>query len=338
MRNLYTLLIPIFLFFSGRAQTTRVQFINNSADSLMRLVKVTMNGDLKKDSLGFRKATPFISTADDSTYTVLFQSIINPAKTVSITKTLMAGKKYVFVLNGVTNDTGFVKNPDSLSTQLSIVFIDQSTLTLPAINQTTLAFVNGGTDAPAFDLYSNDTLNTLLADNDSLNHTMGVTLQDTLVKLKLKTEDGAFTISTFLFSLSGLGGQIVTAITSGFLAPGSNQNGPNFSVYMVDTLGNVISAQNVSLVHNRNNFVEKILIYPNPANDFIHLKYSLSQSSVLKYNIFNMNGEIVQNNTIGQIAKGDNEQLITLQSLPSGIYFLQLQTELSFKTVSFIVK
>ena len=65
---------------------------------------------------------------------------------------------------------------------------------------------------------------------------------------------------------------------------------------------------------------------------------TLSQSSVLKYNIFNLNGEIVQNNTIGQIAKGENEQLITLQSLPSGIYFLQLQTELSFKTVSFIVK
>lgn len=338
MQKLYTLFVATFLFFSAKAQTSQVQFINNSADSLMQFVKVTMNGDLKKDSLGYRKATPFLSTAGDSTYTIIFQSNINAAKTASVAQTLLAGKKYVFVLNGVTNDTSFQKNPDSVSILLNIVVIDQSAAAVPASNQTTLVFVNGSTDAPAFDLYAKDSANTLLLDNDSLNQTGDVTLQDTLVDLKLKTADGAFNISTFLFSLGNLGGQITTALTSGFLSPGSNNKGPNFSVYIVDSSGNVISTQNVSLVNNRNNLVEKILLYPNPATDFININYNLSQSATLQYSIFDLNGRQLQNDTFGLVREGNNEQKVSLQALPSGLYFFQLQSDFSSKTVSFIVK
>ncbi|MDB5226442.1 MAG: hypothetical protein JWN78_635 [Bacteroidota bacterium] len=338
MQKLYTLFIAAFLFFSAKAQISQVQFINNSADSLMQFVKVTMNGDLKKDSLGFRKATSFLSVAGDSTYTVVFQSNLNAAKSASVSQTLLAGKKYVFVLNGVTNDTSFVKNPDSVSILLNIVVIDQSVAAVPASNQTTLFFVNGSTDAPTFDLYARDSANTLVLDNDSLNKTGEVTLPDTLVDLKLKTADGAFNISTFLFSLSGLGGQITTALTSGFLAPGSNNKGPNFSVYVVDSSGNVISAINVSLVNNRNNLVDKILLYPNPVSDIIHINYNLSQSATLQYSIFDLSGTQVMSNTLGLVRKGNNEQQVMLHDLPAGLYFFQLQSDFSAKTVSFIVK
>src|SRR4051812_18748746 len=214
MQKLYTFFIVFFLFFSANAQTSQVQFINNSADSLMQFVKVTMNGDLKKDSLGFRKATPFLSVAGDSAYTIVFESNLNAAKTSSVTQMLVAGRKYVFVLNGVTNDTSFVKNPGSVSILLNIVVIDQSALSVPPSNQTALAFVSGGTDAPVFDLYSNDSTNILLLNDDSLNQFGEVMLPDTLVDMRLKTADGAFNISTFLFSLNNLGGQITTALTS----------------------------------------------------------------------------------------------------------------------------
>src|SRR5206468_3736488 len=128
-------------------------------------------------------------------------------------------------------DSAYEANPDSISVLFNIVMIDQSVISPPVSNQVAIAFVNGSSDIPAFDLRTNDTLNTLLIDNDSLNGVQTTTLADTLIKLKLQVSDGSFTISTFLFSFSGLGGQVVTALTSGFIAPGTNRNGPNFSVY-----------------------------------------------------------------------------------------------------------
>lgn len=338
MKNIYIFIFCLLGCVKANAQITQVQFINNSADSVMSMVKVLMNNDLKKDSLSYRKATPFITTAGDSTYTITFQSKRNASKTISLTQTLQAGKKYVLILNGVTNDTAYQENPDNVSTQLTIVLIDQSAFSAPAPDEVALAFVNGGTDAPAFDLYSNDTLNTLLADNDSLHQFLPVTLDNALVKLRLKTADGNFTISTFLFSLTNLGGQITTALTSGFLSPGSNSNGANFSVYVVDSLGNVLNAQNVSTIRNTTSLVEQMLVYPNPATDYIQLNYKLAQPGHVSYQIFNNKGEVMQGEALGFSAKGNNEILITLQSLPAGIYFLNLQSELSGKAVGFIVK
>ncbi len=338
MQKLFTLFITIVLGLSAHAQTVQVQFINNSADSIMRLVKVSMNGDLKKDSLAYRKATSFITTAGDSTYTILFESVRNAAKSVSVTQTLDAGKKYVFVLNGLTNDTMFQKNPDSVSVLLNIVVIDQSVLPVPSAGQTTLAFVNGSTDAPAFDLYSNDGLNTLLIDNDSLNQALPLSLQDTILKLKLNTADGGFTISYFLFSLTSLGGQITTALTSGFFAPGSNQNGANFSVYVVDSSGNVIATPSVSLVKNKNLLLEKLTLFPNPASDFITLDYTLAESASLGLSVFNLNGAMVADESVGLMSKGMHQTTVSLPELPGGIYFLRLQSALFSNTVRFLVK
>lgn len=338
MKNIYTVIFCLLGLVTANAQTTQVQFINNSADSAMSMVKVLMNNDLKKDSLSYRKATPFITTAGDSTYTITFESKRNAAKTVSLTQTLQAGKKYVLVLNGVTNDTAYERNPDSISTQLTIVLIDQSTLGTPSSDEVTLAFVSGSTDAPAYDLYANDTLNTLLADDDSLHQVSPVTVADTMVKLRLKTADGSFNISTFLFSLTNLGGQITTALTSGFLSPGSNSNGTNFNVYVVDSLGNVLNAQNVSVIRNASSLVEQMQVFPNPAADYIQLSYKLAQASTVNYRIFNIKGEMMQGESLGVAAKGNNEIRIALQDFPAGMYFLNLQSELSGKTLGFIVK
>ncbi|MBK9330182.1 MAG: T9SS type A sorting domain-containing protein [Sphingobacteriales bacterium] len=262
----------------------------------------------------------------------------NASKSVSVAQTLAAGKKYVIVLNGVTNDTAFQKNPDSVNVLLNIVVIDQSVLPVPAVAQTTLAFVNGSTDAPAFDLYSNDGLNTLLIDNDSLNQALAVSLQDTILKLKLNTADGGFTISYFLFSLTGLGGQITTALTSGFFAPGSNQNGTNFSIYIVDSSGNVIETPSVSLIKNKNSSLEKLTLFPNPAVESLTLDYTLAESASIRVSVFNMNGAMVADEAVGLMAKGMHQTKVTLPELPGGMYFLRLQSELVSNTVRFFVK
>ncbi len=337
MRRLYTLFILTTLFFSTHAQTF-VQFINNSGDSTVLWTEVTMNNFIMKDSLGYRKATSFLSVAGNTTYTITFHSRIDTSLRASTIQTLETGRKYVFVLNGVGNDTTYTANPDGNTILLHIEMIDQSAISPPASNQTTIMFINGSTDMPSFDLKTNDSASTLLIDNESLNQVQTTTLADTATKLKLLTSDGAFSISVFLFDFTGLGGQVVTALTSGFIAPGVNKNGPNFSVYLVDSSGNVISTQNVSLVHNRNNFADNLMLYPNPARDLLHIRFTSKENSELKYQIFDLKGERVCNNTLGFVSKGENEQTVSLKDLVPGVYFLQLQSDDAVQTVSLIVQ
>jgi hypothetical protein len=338
MQKISTLFLSLCIAAAAMAQQAQVQFINNAADTIMKSVKISMNDEVKLDSLAYRKATPFISVSGDSTYTVLFTSNRNTAKTVMVTQTLDAGKKYVFVLNGVTNDTTFEKNPDSIGILLHIVVIDQSAFTAPASDQTVLAVVNGSTDAPAFDLYSNDTLNILYADNDSLNQVREAMLSSSMVKLRLTTADGGFLISKFLFDLSGLGGQITTALTTGFFAPGSNQNGPNFSIYLVDSSGNIINTQNVSVIKNNRLLISDLLVFPNPATEYITLNFMLEEETDLQWMIYSVKGEQVYVSAKQAGLTGKNEQRIQLPELTGGMYFLQLQSEQFTTSVRFLVK
>lgn len=65
---------------------------------------------------------------------------------------------------------------------------------------------------------------------------------------------------------------------------------------------------------------EMISIYPNPTNDFIHINAPLKND--YQFNITNMIGQIVKSN----ILKG-GEKEINVSELPTGIYFLTINTK-----------
>src|SRR4051812_39761266 len=105
MKYLYTLLIfPLFIF-TVSAQTSRVQFINNSGDSMMKYVKVFDDITLLKDSLSYKKGTAFMDVTGNASHTIIFRSNLNNSKFATVTTTFEDGKKYVLELNGVSTDT-----------------------------------------------------------------------------------------------------------------------------------------------------------------------------------------------------------------------------------------
>ena len=338
MKNIYLLCGLLFSCIWSKAQNTQIQFINNSADSVMQSVKVFADANVMKDSLDFQTATSFLSIDGDTTYTIKFQSKRDTAKSISLTQAFQAGKKYVLILNGVTNDTAYLTNPDGVSTQLRILSIEQSALGTPTANEVLCVFVHGSTDAPTFDVYAVDTLNTLLIDNDSLHQVAPTTFENNFIKFKLKTADGNFNISTYMFDLSVLGGQTTTLLISGFLAPGSNSNGANFTVFIVDSLGNFITATNVSTIHQQEDIFQQVKLFPNPASDFIQVNYTLNENSDVRYQIISVAGNIVQQGELHQTTKGINESRIAFSNLNSGMYLLRLQTETGQIAQPFIVK
>lgn len=68
-----------------------------------------------------------------------------------------------------------------------------------------------------------------------------------------------------------------------------------------------------------NRISEKLLIYPNPANDYLYINHSLNNSRPL-YKIYNSEGALIDQNMLA----GDK---ISIASLNSGIYLLILVTD-----------
>lgn len=95
--------------------------------------------------------------------------------------------------------------------------------------------------------------------------------------------------------------------------------------------GTMIIEQNLSTI-NFDNFNSKILVYPNPTNNFITIKNDENSTEHFKYKIFDLTGR----NIISGNSKF-NEQ-INLESLTIGNYIIQLETEKGQKSTKKLIK
>ncbi|GAA4080006.1 hypothetical protein GCM10022389_27660 [Flavobacterium cheonanense] len=95
--------------------------------------------------------------------------------------------------------------------------------------------------------------------------------------------------------------------------------------------GTMIIDQNLS-TNDFESFNGKILIYPNPTNNFITIKNKENSSEYFKYKIFDLTGR----NIISGNSKF-NEQ-INVESLTIGNYLIQLETENGQKSTKKLIK
>jgi hypothetical protein len=71
--------------------------------------------------------------------------------------------------------------------------------------------------------------------------------------------------------------------------------------------------------------VQGIEIFPNPATEEIHLKFLVEEKSDLKIKLLNLTGQIVYSEEHPGF-DGIYQQVISVSSLPSGLYFLEVCT------------
>ena len=68
-----------------------------------------------------------------------------------------------------------------------------------------------------------------------------------------------------------------------------------------------------------------INIYPNPFSDKISIDYNLLNNTDININVLNANGEIVKTDKIINASKGDNTYSLNLESLPNGLFIINLE-------------
>ena len=319
-------LIPLPL-----APTARVQVIHNCADLAAATVDVYVNGALLLDDFAFRTATPFVSLPAGIPLSI----DVAPANSTSasesiynIEPTLDADQTYLLVANGIVSPSGYTPSqPFELS-----VFAPGREVASNASN-TDVLVNHGATDAPIVDVVETSIPAGTIVDNISFPSFSSDYLELGTADYTLNVTDasGANVVASYSAPLATLGlqGQALTVLASGFLDPTQNSNGPSFGLWVALAAGGNLIPLPVVPLAVKNFESGSIVVYPNPASEFIQLSIPFSYD-VAKLNIVDMSGRTV-------ISDSDFTNTIDITGISSGIYILNLKIDNTFYTQKLVI-
>lgn len=289
----------------------RLQLINNCADSLADTVDVYINGSKEYDDFAFRTATAFEDVYANLTYQVDIaksnSTSVNDAF-YSQSITIDSGKSYVIVANGIESDTNYKPLPPYILNTYNAALEEAGNA-----NNTDVLFMHGSTDAPNIDIKNGTTT---YASNFSYgSFSSGYTSIPTTDFVLEVDEAGSNPIELYsaMFATMSLQGLPIVLLSSGFIEPDSNSNGPSFGMwYALPTGGQLIPLPVFNNIKDiNNNPLSSIKIWPNPATETLNIDYN--GMKVSEVYIYDATGKAVT------IVNDANQ--VNIQHLNSGLYF-----------------
>jgi hypothetical protein len=271
MKNLFKHFLTFGLVVAGTISsfavgTAKVQVIHNCAVPAADSVDVYVNGSLALPGFAFRTATPFLTLPSGVTLNVG----VAPAHSASAADTLKnfalgplsTDSAYIVVASGVFG-SGFAANPNSISTALNLDVIAHALTSSGSSTNVSLGVFHGVTDAPAVDV--DLTGGATLVSNIQYGQFQGyLSVPATWYPISIAPAGTQTYVANYLADLSGLADSAAVVLASGFLAPGSNNNGPGFALIAALPNGTVITLpaqqhSRVQVIHNA----------PDPAADTV---------------------------------------------------------------------
>lgn len=248
-----------------------MQFINNIGDpTLGENVDVFVDGGLAIDNMFFRTATGFLSVAGppiQQNTTISVHEPVTGQELASTTLTLIQGRRYVVLLNGVSNPSAFAPNPEGRDTGIDIVVWDGIRLESSAPEDGQVAFFNAVTDAPSMDVYwdSRRVTDTSYGDPSSPSYSrIPPSFEGAIIE--------AFPASTTFPVLIRhaldwffVQGRAYVMVANGFIDPESNQNGRQAEIFLVTPDGLVIDLSDRERVDLAPPTFQAIHLTPDPS-------------------------------------------------------------------------
>ena len=282
-----------------------VQIVHNSASPT---VDVYVDGALAVPGFEYRTATGVLSLPLE------FTVGIAPAGADVIAEfpfTLEDGGEYVVVA------TGLLDNDDTPFTLAAA-----GTTFGASEGNVGLNVYHGSTDAPAVDILANGGV---LVPNLAYGEFSGyveVPASDYTIGI---APTGGDSIADFIAPLSGLGGGSAVVFASGFLSG----DDPAFGVFAALEDGSVLELEPSDFLSVSESIGDFNLnpSYPNPFNPNTTISFDVNQYSDITINIYNINGEVVENLFSGFKSAGSYSIDWKANNLPSGVYFVNVNTE-----------
>lgn len=95
------------------------------------------------------------------------------------------------------------------------------------------------------------------------------------------------------------------------------------NIYTFNTIPSVTLAC-VPVNVEENKARNEILIFPNPATDYITIQYNLTSAKETTVEVFNIYGQMVDTQNIASLPAGKQEIQLSLKGFPAGIYFVKI--------------
>ena len=94
----------------------------------------------------------------------------------------------------------------------------------------------------------------------------------------------------------------------------------------------------ITSINSRTDLNLNISTFPNPADNILNLKYHLDQSSEVNIEIYNILGaKVASFKTDHQTSTGDHLEMINVDNLKNGTYFLKFNTKEIDRTIKFSI-
>lgn len=315
----------------------RLQVIHNAADPGAASVDVYLNGALAIPGFAFRTATPFIDVPAGVTVNIG----IAPPNSTSVNDTLVNipvifenGKTYVAIANGVLNPASFAANPDGRPTGFQLFL--QDGIRESALNPAEVDFVvfHGATDAPTVDVKL--TGGPILVDNAAYGDlTAYLSVPAASYSLDITPgNDNSVVVASYQADLTTLGGGAAVVFASGFLNPGTNQNGPAFGIWATLPDGTTFPLPVTTFINDGPEVKNDLGLYPNPVSTGSSVSIPVGDKPVT-LEIMNTAGQLVKSERI--VANGNNAEVNT-SGLVKGIYMIRTISENEISTGRLVIQ
>jgi hypothetical protein len=313
----------------------RVQVIHNSADLAADTVDVYLGTTLLLDNFAFRTASPFIDAPAEIGVEIkiaLANSTSSADAIATFPETLAANETYIIVADGIVSPTGYTPaEPFNL-------FIKSGAREVSVGNNVDILVHHGSTDAPTVDVREVAPLQFTVVDDISYGEFVGYgPIPPGNYQLAVQTADGVTTVVTYVANLTGLPSPApaLTILASGFLDPAVNSNGPAFGLYLATPAGGALTPLPVVAGIEQISPATNVVVYPNPAEDFVAVEYTLQNPEEIQIQLTDVSGKIVSTVNQGTVT-GFQRQLIATSELSKGLYLLEVKSARgsSFKKVS----
>ncbi len=321
----------------------RLQVVHNAPDPALTSVDVYVNGVLLPDldDLGFRAASPFFGVAPGAPVTIA----VAPDTSTELGSAYLiealvpeADRDYYVVVSGLLDPAAFAPNPDGRSTALALrvtcadcrgtVTVEPGAprvrlITLHGVADTAYGFVlataNGSGYVVSHAIYG-----------EALTHLL-YPFNDFYYRVELPGREPVVVTAT---DVAAEPNSAVALITSGFLDPSQNQNGPSFAILAVYEDGAVRAFEDPPVAGEPEPRPVSGLalrsVAPNPAAGAAAVTFGLPHDAEVTLEVMDLLGRLVWRSDPQRLAASAEHALpLDLDGAPPGVYVCRLTAQTS---------
>ncbi|HAW18851.1 MAG TPA: hypothetical protein DCX14_01595 [Flavobacteriales bacterium] len=311
-------------FESFSIATASIQVIHNSIDPGLSAIDIYSQENLITDNLNFRSGTSYleIPSGIETEIGIARGSATGVQDTlISKTVSLTFDESYILVIQGMDDSSLPSFKP------LSTLFFE-SKLQAATSSITDIVAINGCPDLLQIDIKETSIIDDYIFQSLDYGTSSGYNpLPSSIYQIELRNAVTNALIKAYSVDLSDLGGTSKTWVISGLSDTLISDSTNNAGIWVHgNTSGKLVEMSNFTGIQSIKG--NGISVFPNPTSEFVYIKGKFNNHT---YRIVSSSGVLVKSGSLN----GLNQ--ISLESLPSGQYHLQLTDGKSAKSETIIL-